>query len=402
MQRDFTRTIVVGVGLLGGSVGLAAKKAGVGGKIIGFGRSEAKLRRAVELGAVDAFATDWRAALELGSGTRGTTQIVFAAPVETNLRVLRDFCRVCAEICEEKGADAFAGRAFLLSDVGSVKGDFVRTVDALLSSPERPSGVRLETVAAHPIAGSDKSGAEFATADLFRGKLTILTPWESVADRRAALERGEAVPDDAVKTVENGKVVEIEQVDRRNNAEENNVGGDKVGRSGGIGNIDESGNVGKNENIGEIGKTGSIVKTGLNGEISRCVAGEKAEAVAAVRAFWEALGSTVVETSADEHDRILARTSHLPHLASVLTASVVPTEELLFTGTGFRDVTRLAGGAPDVWVEIFGSNRAATLDALERLEEKIVLWKSFLKENDRESILTFLKETKKKRDALGS
>ncbi|MBQ6827762.1 MAG: prephenate dehydrogenase/arogenate dehydrogenase family protein, partial [Thermoguttaceae bacterium] len=85
-----------------------------------------------------------------------------------------------------------------------------------------------------------------------------------------------------------------------------------------------------------------------------------------------------------------------------LTASVVPTEELLFTGTGFRDVTRLAGGAPDVWGEIFGSNRAATLDALELLEEKIVLWKSFLKENDRESILTFLKETKKKRDALGS
>ncbi|MBQ9801347.1 MAG: prephenate dehydrogenase/arogenate dehydrogenase family protein [Thermoguttaceae bacterium] len=368
MQRDFAQTIVVGVGLLGGSVGLAAKKAGVGGKIVGFGRSEAKLRRAVELGAVDAFATDWRVALELGGGTQGTTQIVFAAPVETNLRVLRDFCRVCAEICEEKGADAFAGRAFLLSDVGSVKGDFVRTVDALLSSPERPSGVRLETVAAHPIAGSDKSGAEFATADLFRGKLTILTPWESVADRRAALEKGEAVPDDAVKTVENGKVVEVEQGD---------------------------------ESV-KTGKNGATVKTGLGGEISRCVAGEKAEAVAAVRAFWEALGSTVVETSADEHDRILARTSHLPHLASVLTASVVPTEELLFTGTGFRDVTRLAGGAPDVWGEIFGSNRAATLDALELLEEKIVLWKSFLKENDRESILTFLKETKKKRDALGS
>ncbi|MBQ9127299.1 MAG: prephenate dehydrogenase, partial [Thermoguttaceae bacterium] len=281
----------------------------------------------------------------------------------------------------------FAGRSFLLSDVGSVKGDFVRTVDALLSSPEHPSGVRLEAVAAHPIAGSDKSGAEFATADLFQGKLTILTPWESVADRRAALERGEAIPDTAVKTVENGKVVEIKQVDENNNAAENNVGGDKV---------DENG---KNDNAGKVGAT---VKTGLNGEISRCVAGEKAEAVAAVRAFWEALGSTVVETSADEHDRILARTSHLPHLASVLTASVVPTEELLFTGTGFRDVTRLAGGAPDVWVEIFGSNRVATLDALERLEEKIVLWKSFLKENDRDSILTFLKETKKKRDALGS
>lgn len=387
MRQDFAQTIVVGVGLLGGSVGLAARRAGVGGKIVGFGRSETNLRRAVELGAVDLFATDWRTALELGTGTRGTTQIVFAAPVETNLRVLRDFCRVCAEISEEKGAEAFAGRAFLLSDVGSVKGDFVRTVDALLSSPERPSGVRIEAVAAHPIAGSDKSGVEFATADLFRGKLTILTPWASVADRRAALERGEAVPDDAVKTVKNGEIVEIveiEQVDEEKNAEENNVGGDKVGENG------------------NVGKIGGSVKTGLNDEISRCVAGEKAASVAAVRAFWEALGASVVETSADEHDRILARTSHLPHLASVLTASVVPTEELLFTGTGFRDVTRLAGGAPDVWVEIFGSNRVATLEALERLEEKIVLWKSFLKENDRESILTFLKETKKKRDALGS
>lgn len=387
MRQDFAQTIVVGVGLLGGSVGLAARRAGVGGKIVGFGRSETNLRRAVELGAVDLFATDWRTALELGTGTRGTTQILFAAPVETNLRVLRDFCRVCAEISEEKGAEAFAGRAFLLSDVGSVKGDFVRTVDALLSSPERPSGVRIEAVAAHPIAGSDKSGVEFATADLFRGKLTILTPWASVADRRAALERGEAVPDDAVKTVKNGEIVEIveiEQVDEEKNAEENNVGGDKVGENG------------------NVGKTGGSVKTGLNDEISRCVAGEKAASVAAVRAFWEALGASVVETSADEHDRILARTSHLPHLASVLTASVVPTEELLFTGTGFRDVTRLAGGAPDVWVEIFGSNRVATLEALERLEEKIVLWKSFLKENDRESILTFLKETKKKRDALGS
>ncbi len=365
MQRNFARTIVVGVGLLGGSVGLAAKKAGVGGKIIGFGRSEAKLRRAVELGAVDEIATDWRDALELDAGTPGGTQLVFAAPVETNLRVLRDFCRVCAEICEKKGADAFAGRSFLLSDVGSVKGDFVRTVAALLDSPERPSGVRIESVAAHPIAGSDKSGVEFATADLFRGKLTILTPWASADDRRAALESGEAVPDDSVKTVENGEVVEVVEV-------------------------------------AQTGETGATVKIGANGEVSRCVAGEKAPAVAAVRAFWEALGSTVVETSADEHDRILARTSHLPHLASVLTTSVVPAEEFLFTGTGFRDVTRLAGGAPDVWVEIFGSNRAATLDALERLEEKIVLWKSFLKENDRESILTFLKETKKKRDALGS
>ncbi|MBQ7111509.1 MAG: prephenate dehydrogenase [Thermoguttaceae bacterium] len=377
MQRDFAQTIVVGVGLLGGSVGLAAKKAGVGGRIVGFGRSEAKLRRAVELDAVDAFATDWRGALELGAGTQGTTQIVFAAPVETNLRVLRDFCRVCAEICEKKGADAFAGRSFLLSDVGSVKGDFVRTVDALLSSPERPNGVRIETVAAHPIAGSDKSGVEFATADLFRGKLTILTPWESAADRRAALEKGEAVSDAAAKIGENGEICAV----------------DKSGESGKTVEID---------GIGKVGEVGATAKTGLNGEISRCVAGEKAEAVAAVRAFWEALGSTVVETSADEHDRILARTSHLPHLASVLTASVVPTEELLFTGTGFRDVTRLAGGAPDVWGEIFGSNRAATLDALELLEEKIVLWKSFLKENDRESILTFLKETKKKRDALGS
>ena len=125
-------------------------------------------------------------------------------------------------------------------------------------------------------------------------------------------------------------------------------------------------------------------------------------AVSMTREFWKRLGSFVVETSAAEHDHILARTSHLPNLISVLTMSVVPMDEFLFAGTGFRDVTRLSGGNPEVWTEIFETNRIALLSALERLESNLLRWKTFLAKGDREAILTFLKETKKKRDALGS
>lgn len=330
MQSEtFTQTIVYGVGLLGGSVGLAAKRARVGGKIVGVGRSIEKLTHAVEVGAIDVAASSWRDAFEAGS-SEGTILIVFAAPVDTNLRALRELWALRDEPWTRD-------RNCVISDVGSVKFGFAQTQRAL-EREQKTQGKGVWTfLPAHPIAGSDRSGVDSARAELFDGKLTILTPWASAQERQDAVARGEAAP--------------------------------------------------------------SELSTRLS--ISR--SGASAQVVASACEFWRALGCRlVVETSAEEHDQILARTSHLPNLASVLTTSVVPLDELLFTGTGFRDVTRLSGGNPFVWTEIFGSNRVATLEALERLEEQIVRWKTFLQEDDRDSILTFLQDTKKKRDALGS
>ena len=72
-------------------------------------------------------------------------------------------------------------------------------------------------------------------------------------------------------------------------------------------------------------------------------------AVRHVAAFWEALGSRVRLLPADEHDRILGLTSHLPHLTASALAGVLPPEWADFAATGFRDTTRLAASDPDLW-----------------------------------------------------
>ena len=365
MSEIFSQTIVLGVGLLGGSLGLAAKKANVGGKIIGLGRNSTKLVRAVELGAIDDWATNWRDALSFAepSPEMAPVQIVLAAPVEVNLKLLSEFWAL-------RNEPWFAGRRYVVSDVGSVKGGFAESATKLLHSSDQPKNVRISFVPAHPIAGSDKSGVEHASSGLFYGKLTILTPWSKSSERSDALACGNAIPFEKA-------------VDVKNDPSFDTIRKKFVLAFSEDEKIDDS-------------------EPSLSTKMSICVGGPQGEDVARVRAFWRALGSCVVETSAEEHDQILARTSHLPNLVSVLTTSVVPRNEFLFTGTGFRDVTRLAGGSPDVWTEIYLTNRVAVLEALQRLEENILCWKAFLQEGDRESILTFLNETKKKRDALGS
>lgn len=364
MTAIFSQTIVLGVGLLGGSLGLAAKKAGVGGKIVGLGRNAAKLERALELGAVDAWATSWQDALAMvpPESCADPVQIVLAAPVEVNLRLLADFWAL-------RNEPWFAGRRYVISDVGSVKGGFAEAA-AKLFQQEQVKDAPITFVPAHPIAGSDKSGVEYAKADLFYGKLTILTPWSKSSERAVALARGEA---EAFR----------EAVDVRDEPSFQTIAK-------------------KFEMAFSVAETNDGAEPALSEKLSVCVAGPLCDDVSRVREFWRALGCCVVETSAEEHDQILARTSHLPNLSSVLLTSVVPIDELLFAGTGFRDVTRLAGGSPEVWSEIYVTNRVAVLEALLRMEENIHRWKTFLKEGDRESILTFLHGTKKKRDALGS
>lgn len=84
-----------------------------------------------------------------------------------------------------------------------------------------------------------------------------------------------------------------------------------------------------------------------------------------VAAFWRSLGARVIEMKADAHDRALAFTSHLPHLAaSALAATVADEADLVLAGTGFADTTRIAGGDPGLWADIVATNRAELLAAL--------------------------------------
>ena len=142
---------IVGVGLIGGSIGLAAKARGVARRVVGVGRDGTKLARAVERGALDEFATD------LGAGVTAADLVVVCTPVD----------RVAADII---AAAAAAPPRAVLTDAGSTKADIATQLDGKLP----PGGPRF--VGSHPLAGSEKTGCEHARADLFDHRVVIVTP----------------------------------------------------------------------------------------------------------------------------------------------------------------------------------------------------------------------------------
>jgi cyclohexadieny/prephenate dehydrogenase len=102
------------------------------------------------------------------------------------------------------------------------------------------------------------------------------------------------------------------------------------------------------------------------------------EALSAVRRMWEHAGMRVVTMSAAHHDRVLAMTSHVPHLiAYTIVGTATNLEESLksevieFSASGFRDFTRIAASDPVMWRDIFLNNREAVLDVLQRFNEDL-------------------------------
>jgi cyclohexadieny/prephenate dehydrogenase len=104
------------------------------------------------------------------------------------------------------------------------------------------------------------------------------------------------------------------------------------------------------------------------------------EALSAVRRMWEQAGMRVVTMSAAHHDRVLAMTSHLPHLiAYTIVGTATNLEESLkseviqFSASGFRDFTRIAASDPVMWRDVFLNNREAVLDVLQRFSEDLTV-----------------------------
>jgi prephenate dehydrogenase len=136
---------VLGVGLIGGSIGLAAREHVDSAEVVGFGRDPGRLRTAVELGAID------RAASSLADAVDGAGLCFACAPVEALPGLV------------QAALDA-AGPDCAVSDVGSTKQALLAAVD-----DER-------FVGGHPIAGAETAGVEHARADLFQGAVWYLTP----------------------------------------------------------------------------------------------------------------------------------------------------------------------------------------------------------------------------------
>jgi prephenate dehydrogenase len=116
--------------------------------------------------------------------------------------------------------------------------------------------------------------------------------------------------------------------------------------------------------------------------------------------FWRGLGARVVEMPADEHDRALAATSHLPHLAAAALAAATPPDLLGLTAGGWADGTRVASGDAELWRQIFAENRGPLLASLARLEEQLAEFRSALERGDGDAVLRLLAAAKKIRDSI--
>jgi prephenate dehydrogenase len=161
MTVHFKQVAIIGVGLIGGSLGMILRRKALADHIVGIGRRVENLKTAVELGAIDRYVADPK------EGVQGADLVVLATPVDTYDRHLKEWAH-----CLAPGA--------IVSDVGSVKGTLVEQSEAAM-----PAGVHF--VGAHPIAGKEKTGVAAGSDQLFNGARCIVTPTKRTDQQ--ALER---------------------------------------------------------------------------------------------------------------------------------------------------------------------------------------------------------------------
>ncbi len=149
-MKHYGTVAIVGVGLIGGSIGMALRQRGLANRVIGIGRRQASLRTARRVGAVN------NTTVEMAKGVAEAELVVVCTPVGR----IADDVRQAAKFCPE---------GTLITDAGSTKHTIVEALDTGL-----PRGCRF--LGSHPLAGSEKAGAIHAQADLFEGHVAILTP----------------------------------------------------------------------------------------------------------------------------------------------------------------------------------------------------------------------------------
>jgi prephenate dehydrogenase len=260
MELPFQNVAIVGVGLIGGSLGLAIKKRLPGTHILGVGRNQDRLEMALQLGAID----DFRAGCDCGLEDQNL--IILATPVENILAALPSLGKHLAS-----GA--------IVTDVGSTKRAICNNAWGLL-----PHNV--EFIGGHPVAGREAVGVENSHADLFVNAPYVICPGPGTAS-------------------------------------------DNVER---------------------------------------------------IRSLVETIGAQPVIMSAEEHDIAMSYVSHLPQILSTALADLSAPEHVAVSGSGFRDMVRLAGSPYSIWESILGTNRENIDKALEDFIERLQTMRSALKD----------------------
>jgi prephenate dehydrogenase len=150
MAQLFQQMTVCGVGLIGGSLAMIARRERLAGRVVGVGRTQANLDLAIDRGILDAATRD------LAQAARGSDLIVLAVPILAMRDALEAMSAGCAP-------------AAIVTDVGSVKEYVVRELEPMLRE-------EMALVPAHPVAGKETTGAGAADPELFRGRRVIITP----------------------------------------------------------------------------------------------------------------------------------------------------------------------------------------------------------------------------------
>ena len=155
VEGRFENVAIVGVGLLGASLGMALKRRGLAARVVGVGRpGSVSIQTALERGAID------EAAADVGSGVKGADLVVLCTPVRTFPAAMQ----------------AMAGHlkpGAVVTDVGSVKGVVMDWAAKYLAPGKTAKGVVF--VGSHPMAGSEKSGPGAAREDLYEGAVCLMS-----------------------------------------------------------------------------------------------------------------------------------------------------------------------------------------------------------------------------------
>jgi prephenate dehydrogenase len=275
---------LIGVGLLGGSLGQAIKSQRLAEKVVGYVRRELSITECLEVGAVDS------ATLDLAQAVQGADLIVLCTPIAQMAPLLRQ-----ALSSIKPGA--------VVTDVGSVKLPVVAALEKLCR------GVGAHFIGSHPMAGAEKMGVKSAHPGLFKDAVCVVTPTK--ASDPAALRK--------------------------------------------------------------------------------------------VRLLWRRAGCRLMELDPGSHDRLVAQSSHLPHVvAANLTNLVLRSgrRELAdLCANGFRDTTRIASGSPEMWRDIALANHRHLGPALDAFIRNLARFRQALKRGDEPAIRKFFEQAKVRRDA---
>jgi prephenate dehydrogenase len=122
-----------------------------------------------------------------------------------------------------------------------------------------------------------------------------------------------------------------------------------------------------------------------------------------VQQLWKSVGARLLRLTPAEHDKLVSRSSHLPHLVAAHLANFVlgpgfPREQAILCANGFRDTTRIASGSPEMWRDIALANRGNLLRALDSFADGLRDFRRVLRNGNSEQITRFLESAKERRD----